>query len=121
MELYIFDRELNFIGIFEQHFSLRWVRRYSKCGEFELHCSLTSKTLNLLQRGNVIWKKGDLEAGYIEYRNLTQDTTGKEVLVLKGKFLTGYLNRRIIWDRQNLNTTSEFAIRELINRMLSIL
>lgn len=116
MELYIFDRELNFKGIFEGHFSLRWVRRYSKCGEFELHCSLTPETLELLKRGNVIWKKDDLEAGYIEYRNLTQDTTGKEVLVLKGKFLTGYLNRRIVWDRQNLNTTSEFAIRELINK-----
>ena len=115
MELYIFDKELNFKGILESYFSLIWTRKYSKCGEFELHCSLTSKTLKLLQRGDVIWKKGDSEAGYIEYRNLTQDTTGKEVLVLKGKFLTGYLDRRIIWDRQNLNTTSEFAIRELIN------
>ena len=116
MELYIFDRELNFKGILESYFSLIWTRKYSKCGEFELHCNLTPETLKLLQRGNVIWKKGDLEAGYIEYRNLTQDTTGKEVLVLKGKFLTGYLNRRIVWDRQNLNTTSEFAIRELINK-----
>ncbi len=116
MELYIFDRELNFKGIFEGHFSLRWVRRYSKCGEFELHCSLTQETLNILKRGNVIWKKDDLEAGYIEYRNLKQDSKGKEVLVVRGKFLTGYLNRRIIWGIENLNTTSELAIRELINK-----
>lgn len=115
MELYIFDKGLNFQGILESYFSFIWRRRYSKCGDFELHCSLTPETLKLLQRGNVIWKKGDLEAGYIEYRNLTQDTTGKEVLVIKGKFLTGYLGRRIVWDRQNLNTTSELAIRELVN------
>lgn len=115
MELYIFDRELNFKGIFEGHFSLRWVRRYSRCGEFELHCSLTPETLNILKRGNVIWKKDDLEAGYIEYRNLKQDSKGKEVLVVRGKFLTGYLNRRIIWGIENLNSTSELAIRELIN------
>lgn len=116
MELYIFDRDLNFIGIVEEYFSLRWVRRYSRCGEFELHCSLTTETLNLLKRENIIWKKGDLEAGYIEYRNLKQDVEGKEVLVIKGKFLTGYLNRRIIWSIEKLNTTAEMAIRQLIDK-----
>lgn len=115
MELYIFDRDLNFQGVLESFFSLRWVRRYSKCGEFELHCNLTSETLQLLQKGNVVWKKGDLEAGYIEYRNLKQDTEGKETLIVKGKFLTGYLGRRIIWGTESLNTTAELAIRGLVN------
>lgn len=114
MELYIFDRELNFKGILESYFSLIWTRKYSKCGEFELHCDLSPETLNLLKKGNVIWKKDDLESAYVEHRHLKQDTTGKEILAIKGKFLTGYLGRRIVWDRQNLNTTSELAIRELI-------
>lgn len=113
MELYIFDRELNFQGILEDYSSLIWRRKYSKCGEFELHCSIDN--LELLKKGNIIWKKDDDEAAYIEYRNLKQDTTGKEILVLKGKFLTGYLGRRIIWEMKNLNTTSELAIRELIS------
>lgn len=95
---------------------MRWVRKYSKCGEFELHCGLTTETLNLLKRGNVIYKNDGLEAGYVEYRNLKQDNEGKEVLVVRGKFLTGYLNRRIIWGIENLNTTAELAIRELINK-----
>ena len=116
MELYIFDREFNFKGLLEGYFSLRWVRRYSKCGEFELHCGLTSEILELLQRNNVIWKKDDLEAGHIEYRNITQDQEGKEVLIVKGKFLTGYLSRRIIWGNENINTTAELAIRELIDK-----
>lgn len=114
MELYIFDKELNFKGILESYSSFIWRRKYSKCGDFELHCNLTPDTLILLKKGNVIWKNDDLEAAYIEHRNLKQDATGKEVLVLKGKFLTGYLDRRIIWERQNLNTTSELAIREAI-------
>jgi hypothetical protein len=116
MELYIFDRELNFKGLLESYFSLRWVRRYHKSGEFELHCGLTPETLALLQRDNVIWKNDDLEAGYIEYRNIKQDTEGKEILVVKGKFLTGYLNRRIIWGLENFNATAESAMRTLINK-----
>ncbi|MCQ4921566.1 siphovirus ReqiPepy6 Gp37-like family protein [Tissierella carlieri] len=116
MELYIFDRDLNFKGLLDNYFSFRWVRRYYRCGEFELHCGLTPDLLVLLQRGSIVWKKDDLEAGYIEYRNISQDIEGKEVLIAKGKFLTGYLNRRIIWGTKKLNTTSELAIRELINK-----
>jgi hypothetical protein len=115
MELYIFDRELNFKGVLDTFFSFRWVRRYYKSGEFELQCTVTPESLGLLQRENIIFKKGDNEAGYIEYRNLKQDKEGKEVLVLKGKFLTGYLNRRIIWGAEILNTTTENAMRTLVN------
>ena len=118
MELYVFDRDLNFKGLMESYFSLRWIRRYSKCGEFELHCSLTPETLELLKRGNIVWKKDDLEAGYIEYRNLRHDIEGKEVLVVRGKFLTGYLGRRIVWGTENLNTTPELAIRSLVNNQV---
>ncbi|MBU3176097.1 siphovirus ReqiPepy6 Gp37-like family protein [Clostridium estertheticum] len=114
MDLYIFDRELNFKGIIDSFTSLRWVRRYYKSGEFELHCDLTPESLMLLERENIVWKKGDKEAGYIEYRNITQDAEGKEILVIKGKFLTGYLNRRITWYTEIFKTTVEWAMRILV-------
>lgn len=114
MELYIFDRSLNFKGVIDNFTSLRWVRRYYKCGEFELQCDLTPENLILLARENIIYKKEDSEAGYIEYRDIKQDTEGKEILILKGKFLTGYLNRRIIWGTEILNVTTEIAMRTLV-------
>ena len=79
-----------------------------------MHCALTSDSLSLLQRESIIYKKGDSEAGYIETRNLSQDADGKEVLVIKGKFLTGYLNRRIVWGTEILNTTVEVAMRTML-------
>ena len=116
MELYIFDRTLNFKGIIDSFTSLRWVRRYFKSGEFELQCAMTPEILSLLARESIIYKKGDTEAGFIEYRNLKQDAEGKELLVIKGKFLTSYLNRRIIWGTEILNITSEVAMRTLVNK-----
>ena len=116
MEVYIFDKELNLEGILGSYTSLIWRRRYSTHGDFELHCALTPETLNLLKRGNLIWKNDDAEAGYIQYRNLALNDDGDEILVVQGKFLTGYLNRRIIWGTENLNTTSELAMRELIDK-----
>lgn len=114
MELYVFDQELNFIGLLDTFFSLRWVRRYHRAGEFELHCPLNAHTLELLQRENIIWKQGDEEAGFIKYRQLGQDAQGQETLVLKGDFLTGYFDRRIIWGQEILNTTTEVAMRTLV-------
>jgi len=116
MELYVFDQELNFIGLLDTFFSLRWVRRYHRAGEFELHCPLNAHTLELLQRENIIWKQGDEEAGYIKYRQLGQDDQGQETLVVKGEFLTGYLDRRIIWGQEILNTTAEVAMRTLVEK-----
>jgi hypothetical protein len=114
MELYIYDRNLNFKGIIDNFTSFRWIRKYYKNGEFELHCDLTFDSLELLKKGNIIYKKDDAEAGFIEYRNLKQDIEGKELLTIKGKFLTGYFNRRIIWGTQIFNTTAENVMRSLV-------
>lgn len=115
MELMIFDREINFKGILEKQSSFRRIRRYNKCGEFELHTSFNLEVMKLLQIDNIIWKSGDSEAGYIEYRNIKLNEQGKEILVVKGKFLTGYLGKRIIWGTENFNGLVENAVRSLVN------
>lgn len=116
MEIYVFDKDLNVQGILGSYSSLIWRRRYSKHGDFELHCALTEENLSLLKKGNVLWKNDDEEGGYIQYRKLAMNTNGDEVLAIQGRFLTGYLNRRIIWGTESLNMTSELTMRELINK-----
>jgi len=115
VELYIFNKDLELKGILDTFTSLRWIRRYHKSGEFELHCALNSDTLNLLQRENIICKKGDDEAGYIETRRLRIDSTGQELLEIKGKFLTSYLRRRINWGQLIFNGKTEELMRKLVN------
>ncbi|APQ97440.1 siphovirus ReqiPepy6 Gp37-like family protein [Clostridium botulinum] len=115
MELYIFDRNLELIGILDTFISLRWIRRYSKTGEFELHCALDSNILELLKRDNVIYKKDDAEAGYIETRQLKIEEDRQEYLEVKGKFLTNYLDRRISWDRVNFSGKTEELMRKLVS------
>ncbi|MHB9909356.1 siphovirus ReqiPepy6 Gp37-like family protein [Clostridium botulinum] len=114
MELYIFNRDLELKGILDTFTSLRWIRRYFKSGEFELHCTLDSNTLNLLKRENIVYKKDDMEAGYIETRQLKINEDGQEYLEIKGKFLTNYLDRRINWDRVNFDGRTEALMRRLV-------
>lgn len=115
MEIYVFDRNLTFIGITDGFESLRWIRKYNKSGEFELQCASTAENLQLLQRENIVYKKDDTEAGYIETINIKEDNDGKEILVIKGKFLTSYLNRRIIWGTILSSSTVELTMRNLVN------
>jgi hypothetical protein len=114
MELYIYNRNLEFQGIIDNFHSLRWTRKYYSSGEFELQCPRTSSNFNLLKKENIIYKKGDNEAGCIEFISLKQDTNGKEILSVKGRFLTGYLNRRIVWGTEIINDTVENAMRTLV-------
>lgn len=116
MNLYIFDRNLNFIGVLDTFTSLQWNRRYYKMGDFELQCPLTIDNLTLLAKGNLIWKQGDNEAGYITYRDLKQDDNGLETLDIKGNFITGYLKQRIVWDQINTTDTVENIMRTLVNK-----
>ncbi|WP_392486752.1 siphovirus ReqiPepy6 Gp37-like family protein [Haloimpatiens sp. FM7315] len=115
MELYIFNRDLNLIGILDTFTSLRWIRRYFESGAFELHCDLNEETLKLLQRDSIIYKKDDLEAGYIETRQLKIRQDGQEYLEVRGKFLISYLDRRINWNILNFSGKTEELIRALVN------
>lgn len=115
MELYVFNSKLERKGIVEGWFSVHWVRRYSKCGEFEIHLSFKEGMSDLLKEDDVIWKNDSEEAGVIDYVNIKLDEQGKEVYVIKGKFATGYLARRIIWKKVVVNETNEKIIRKIID------
>ena len=94
MELYIFnqsDRQL--AGIIEAFEYLRWTRRYSRCGSFELKAVATDENLAMLQIGNILWKNDDEEAGLIEFVQLTMQE--QEFIVVSGRFATSFLARRI--------------------------
>ncbi len=115
MELYVFDNNINLIHIVDSFVSLIWTRRYFKSGEFELHLPLTEDNIRYLIKDNIIYKKGDNEAGYIETRQIDLDEEGNEVLTIKGKFLTNYTDRRINWGQLLFNGKSEVLMRKLVN------
>lgn len=117
MEIKIFNRELELIGILDNFTSLIWTRRYFQSGEFQLVAPLTKDSVNLLKRENIIYKgNGDNEAGYIETVNISLNTSGEEIMTIHGKFITNYLERRIVWGNDNVNSSSEVAMRSLVSK-----
>lgn len=117
MELYIYDKARRVAGLIESYEYLRWTRRYSRCGSFELKAVATDENIALLQIGNILWKNDDQEAGLIEFLELTMQE--QEFITVSGRFATGFLARRIVWNTEILSGDLSAGVAQLLNRHLT--
>lgn len=116
MQLYIYNPNRELTGIVESFEYLRWTRRYSQCGSFELKAIATQENTALLKEGNIIWKNDDEEAGIIEHLELSQ--TEQEIITATGRFATSFLARRILWQTEILSGDLSVCALQLINNNL---
>jgi len=118
LELIVYDKNFNRLGSgpIEIYDSLIWTRNCNKPGTFELHLSLNSENLCLLAKNNIICKSDNTEeAAYIEYRELGQDPSGEEKLIVKGYFLSKWLRRRITWGKQIQSGNAEIVMKNYVD------
>jgi hypothetical protein len=120
MEIRVYTPALNLLGLIENHTSLIWTRKYYEPGTFEIHAPLTAENLKLLQAGNIISKKGSNEAGVIEDIENDDVTNTKQEVARKGRFISSYLDRRLIKSTINYSGTVENAMRQLVSGVTAI-
>jgi hypothetical protein len=96
MELRIYDTSLTLLGIIEKITSFIWTRRYWACGEFKLLVPYTERHIELLKMYRIIMKRGDNEAAQIKYIHIRRNTQGFEEIEVTGRFLTGWIGKRIV-------------------------
>lgn len=116
MELYIFDADRKLSGLVEAYEYLRWTRKYSECGNFELKAVASDENIALLKIGNILWKNDDTEAGIIEFLEMTM--LEQEYITVSGRFATSLLSRRIIWGTEMLTGDLLAAVSQLLNHHL---
>lgn len=119
MEVRIYGRDLYRKGQIEDLTSLIWTRKFYEPGTFELHAPITDENLYLLQEGNVIGKKGSAEAGIIEDIEKEESDIKNEITV-KGRFLSSYMDRRLIKKTINFSGKIEVAMRQLYSGVVPI-
>lgn len=114
MDLYIYDQDINRLGIIDGYSSLRWRRRYFEPGEVELHCPASASNLALLQEGNIIHRLDRQEAAIIEGVDIKGTDQGDEITVT-GRMGSSMLDRRIVMPTVNFDGTVEAAMRKLVS------
>lgn len=118
IEVRIYNPSLELKGIIDEFSSLIWIRRYFEPGEFELHTPYSASNRALLVPENIVQRfdgKAVIEAGVIETLDMTEDE-----IVIKGRFLESYLDRRLIKATTNYSGAAETSMRRIINEMVAI-
>ena len=113
----VYDLNLNRKGYIENFYSLIWSRNYYESGKFELHCPLTSDNMDLLQEDRIIAKDNTVESGIIE--NIEYQDYSKKIIV-KGRFLSSLLERRLIKSTFSFNGLTEVAMHNLVDYVTPI-
>lgn len=118
IEVRIYNPELELQGVIDEFSSLIWIRRYQTPGEFELRTPYAVESKNLLIPENIVQKfDGDevVEAGVIENLQMNKDQ-----IVVKGRFLESYLERRLIKETQYYTGNAEDSLRRIVSNMVPI-
>ena len=118
MEIRIYNPSLQLQGIIDEFSSLIWIRRYQQPGEFEIRTPYAPESRILLVPGNIVQKfdgEPATEAGVIEHLEMTKDE-----IIIKGRFLESYLDRRLIKATTYYSGNAEDSMRSIISNMVAI-
>ena len=104
MDVRVFDKELNALGLIDEMTSLIWTIKYFSVGEVKLLAPMTENNRELLQVGNILvkhdeyidyvdedentWRRG-AEINYVRY---AKDEKGQEQIEARGSIISSWLN-----------------------------
>lgn len=126
MELRVFDKALEPLGIVDEIASLLWTIKYFDVGTFNLLAPVTDNNSNLLSMGNIIIKhdgKKEVEDGsggiwrraaQIMYVHITKDERGQEQIEAQGFMLSKWLSKRVVTPQLVTTATCQQIINALV-------
>lgn len=128
MDVRVFDKNLNALGIVDEMTSLIWLIKYFSVGEVKLLAPMTDNIRELLITGNLLikhddyidyideegnkWRRG-AEITYVRY---TKDEKGQERIEIRCSSISFWLNHRVINPQIQLTGTCQAIVNRLIER-----
>lgn len=128
MELRVFTRDLEPLGIVDELISTIWQPTYWQQGNYDdckLLAPVTDNNNNLLVKGNIVVLHGEAaeytdeygewrRAMQITYRHITKDENNTEQIELQGCFLKKWLSKRVLLSNQIITGTNQSIINALV-------
>lgn len=96
MDLYVYNEEIELIGVVDSYVSLIWIKRYRSAGSFELYAPLTADLAASLAPRRYIYRPDVDEAMYISSITDEGNNEGGRFLRVAGYTLDGILRKRCI-------------------------
>ena len=118
MDLIIFNKNLEIIGIFDGYSSLIWASRFWDVGDCEVYAPASLESLRLLSKGNYIARADDDMVCEIKSVELTTSDEDGNFITAHGYSTQDFLDRRIIWGTEVGQGKVEAFMRRLVRKSL---
>lgn len=118
MDIFVYDKNFNCVGVLDNYESFIWTERYDECGEFQLKTIPSVDILNLLQQDFYLMLKDSEYAMVIETLEINYDSTDGDKLTVSGRSLESILDRRIVWKQTNLDGSVQAGIKTLLDESI---
>lgn len=119
MQLRVYNPSLDLQGVSENQTSIVWSRKYFETGNFSVTLPVTDDNIKLYKIGNIVWKRGSVEAGVIENIQI-HESYDEHIITASGRFLSSYMDRRLIRPRFTFSGKIEVAMRTILTNAVSI-
>lgn len=115
MDFYVYDTNLNAVGIIDNYTSVIWTLRYNDTGDFEIYIRSTPEILNVCKNGRYIVRKSDNTVMIIKSVVQNESVENGDYITITGVSVESILSQRIIWNVTILEGRAEECIYMLIN------
>ena len=114
IDLYVYDTNLQLVGLVDAYTSLIWAPRYADLGDCEVYIEATTETLALLKKNYYLVRNDDEMICQIKKIELDTDAENGNYLIITGYDVKRFLDQRIIWDTMTCDGLLEDFIRDMI-------
>lgn len=115
MDFYIYDTNLNAVGIIDNYTSVIWTLRYNDVGDFEMYIKSTREILDMCQIGRYIVRKIDGTMMIIKSVVRNENVENGDYITVAGVSIENLISQRICWNITLLQGRAEECIYMLIN------
>lgn len=115
MDFYVYDADLNVVGIIDNYTSVIWTLRYNDVGDFEIYIRSTPDILELCQINRYIVRTNDYTVMIIKSITQSESVENGDYITITGVSVENILSQRVVWAYTELMGRVEECIYSLVN------
>ena len=120
MELTIYDKEFELVGVVDAYKSLIWTDRFYKCGDFEITIAATRENILLMKEDFYVFNEKETDrAMIIEETKLEGDIESGYYLIVSGRSLESILARRVLGSQIEVKGKFLTEVKKLITENIT--
>ena len=115
-DIYIYDKNLNLLGIFDTYKSLIWAERYQTTGDCEVYFPAAAQ--EFFQIGNYIGVDDSDMLCRIDKIEIDTSAENGDYIIVIGTDTKTYLDQRVVMSTASWNGLAELFVRQLVSDAL---